>query len=86
MLRCVRTTIRLPDDLYRQVRVGAAAGGETLTSFIENALRAALARQHESPPSEPYRVEPFRGDGVQPGVDLDDNAALLEVMDAGARP
>lgn len=86
MLWCVRTTIRLPDELYRQVRVRAATEGVTLTSFIEDALRDAFARHQQSAAVEPYRVKPFEGNGLQPGVDLDDNAALLGLMESDDRP
>ena len=82
----MRTTIRLPDDLYTRVRVTAAQEGETVTSFLEEALRAALARHEQPPPRLRYQVAPFHGDGVQPGVDLDDNAALVDLMDVDARP
>jgi hypothetical protein len=84
MLKHMRTTIRLPDDLYRQVRLTAASEGATVTSFIEDALRAALTRREQAPPTEPYQVQPFGGHGPQPGVDLDDNAALIDLMDADA--
>jgi hypothetical protein len=80
----MRTTIRLPDDLYRRVRMTAASEGATVTAFIEDALRGALARREQTPPAEPYHVQPFGGHGPQPGVDLDDNAALIELMDADA--
>lgn len=85
MLGHMRTTIRLPDDLYRRVRVRAAGDGRTVTSFIEEALRAALARHEEQPEHAPYRVTPIEGRGLHPGVDLDDTAALLDLMDADAR-
>lgn len=85
MLRCMRTTIRLPDDLYIEVRVSAATAGTTVTSFIEDALRAALARRGSAHTPSPYRVDPFHGDGTRPGIDLDDNSALLAVMDGDAR-
>lgn len=48
-------------------------------------MRAALACHEATPTRTPYRVEPFEGRGLQPGVDLDDNAALLDLMDADAR-
>ncbi len=82
----MRTTIRLPDDLYKRVRATAATEGRTVTSFIDEALRAALARRQQPRPGTPYRVTPFHGNGLQPGVDLDDNAALLALMDDDARP
>lgn len=82
----MRTTIRLPDELYKQVRITAISTNRTVTAFITEALRDALAHQRqEPPPPQPYRVKPFAGDGLQPGVDLDDNAALLDLMQADAR-
>ena len=76
----MRTTIRIDDDLLDRAKRAALDRGTTLTSFIEDALRRALAphpvqsRQHVSLPT-------FRGDGLQPGVDLDDTASLLDLMD-----
>ncbi len=86
MLLHMRTTILLPDDLYRDVRASAAGQGRTVTSFVEEALRAALRRLDEAPPREPYVVRPFDGGELMPGVDLDNNAALLDLMDADDRP
>lgn len=63
----------------------ATIEGETVTAFITDALRAALTRYEEAPLREPYQVTPFQGGGLQLGVDLDDNAALLDLMDADAR-
>jgi predicted transcriptional regulator len=78
----MRTTIRLPDDLYQQVRAEALAAGSTTTSFIEEALRAALLRRGRvRPDADRYEVEPFAGTGVLPGVDVSNSAALLELMD-----
>lgn len=81
MLKHMRTTIRLPDDLYSEVRLRAASEGATVTSFIEEALRAALRIRDEHEESAPFRIAPFYGEGLQPGVDLDDNSALLDLMD-----
>ena len=81
----MRTTVRLPDDLYRRVRVTAAEEGQTVTSFMERALREALDRRHDEPDRPVYRVEPFHGHGLSPGVDLDDNAALEDLMAPDAR-
>ncbi|SDV00231.1 CopG-like RHH_1 or ribbon-helix-helix domain-containing protein, RHH_5 [Microlunatus sagamiharensis] len=82
MLMCVRTTVNLPDELYGEVRRRAADEGRTVTSFLEQALRDALAR-HEAGDKPPFVVRPFRGDGVMPGVDLTSNAALLELEEEG---
>lgn len=81
----MRTTIRLPDELLARAKQQAAAGGITLNELIVDAVRAALTAR-PSRVSEPPRAWPtFRGEGVQPGVDLDCNAALEDLMDVDGR-
>lgn len=75
----MRTTIRLDDALLRRAKAAAAMSGRSLNDLIADALRASLA-------SRPARARVaelpvFSGNGLQPGVDLDDNAALLDLMD-----
>jgi Arc/MetJ family transcription regulator len=81
MLECMRTTIRLPDELYADIRRRSLDEGTTVTSFIEEALRAAIARGDRSS-RERYTVVPFQGSGTQPGVDLTDSESLLELMES----
>lgn len=76
--------MRLPDELYTEVRITAASTGTTVTAFLEQALREALARRGAGP-REPFRLRPFTGDGLLPGVDVDDSASLLTLMDADDR-
>ena len=76
----VRTTIRLDDDLLARAKRAAVDRGTTLTAVIEDALRRALAPTPAAP-REVVTLPTFKGDGLQPGVDLDDSAALLDVMD-----
>jgi plasmid stability protein len=80
----MRTTIRLDDALLRRAKAQAAASGRSLNDFISDAVRTALAAR----PIRPASVElpSFRGRGVQAGVDLDDNAALLDRMEELYRP
>jgi hypothetical protein len=77
----MRTTINLPDPLIVQARRRASETGRTLTAFIADAVRESLARRRESTNQPPVRLTTFRGLGLQPGVDLDDSAALLDLMD-----
>ncbi|MFS0705174.1 ribbon-helix-helix protein, CopG family [Cellulomonas sp. 179-A 9B4 NHS] len=79
----MRTTLNIPDDLYREVRTTAAATGRTVTSVVEEALRAALARYREEQAGTrvAYVVAPSGTGGLLPGVDLDDSAALLDAME-----
>jgi predicted transcriptional regulator len=76
----MRTTIRLDDDLLRRAKRAAAERGTTLTAVIEDALRRALAPATGQPRSR-VELPTFRGDGLQAGVDLDDTASLLDLMD-----
>jgi hypothetical protein len=78
----MRTTVRLDDALLAEAKAYAVRHGRTLTSVLEEALRRTLTEQRE--PVESRRVElPVSGQrgGLQPGVDLDDSAALLDLMD-----
>lgn len=81
MLWCMRTTVRLDEHLLAEAKQRAARTGRTLTAVIEDALRQALTDAKRSKKSAPARFPTFRGDGLQPGVDLDDTAALLALMD-----
>lgn len=86
MLLCVRTTIRLDDQLLSEAKQLAVRTGRTLTAVIEDALREALARRDEHGKRAPLRLKTFRGNGLQPGVDLDDSASLLELMESAPDP
>ena len=76
----MRTTIRLDDDLLGRAKRVAVERGITLTAVIEDALRRALSPD-VARTRTPFSLPTFRGDGLQPGVDLDDTASLLDVMD-----
>jgi K+-transporting ATPase c subunit len=82
----MRTTIRLDDDLLVEVKQIAARSDKTLTSVIEDALREMLARQRETTERTPVKLTTVSGGGLQPGVDLDDSAALLSLMEEFSDP
>lgn len=81
MIRCMRTTVRLRDELLERAKRRAAEQGRTLTSLIEEGLTLVLAepvgtkrRRVRLPVSE-------ASGGVLPGVDLNRAAALADLMD-----
>ena len=78
----MRTTIRLPDYLLQEAKAYAVESGTTLTAVIEDALRESFARQKaRRPMRSPVKLTTVAGQGVQPGVDLDDSAGLLQLME-----
>jgi hypothetical protein len=81
MLLWMRTTVRLSEQLLAEVKQHAARTGRTLTAVIEDALRLALAEGQRSKAVGEAKLPTFRGDGLQPGADLDDTAALTDLMD-----
>jgi hypothetical protein len=77
----MRTTITLPDPLLAEARRRAAETGRSLTTFIADAVRESLARRRTVKALPPVELTTFRGSGLQPGVDLDDSAALQDLID-----
>lgn len=76
----MRTTIRLDDQLLTEAKSLAAETGRTLTGVIEDALREASARRRAGVRRQKVTLKTFNGGGLRPGVDLDDSAALLDLM------
>ncbi len=73
--------MRLDDDLLRAVKRYAAERQLTLTAVLEQALREMLVLRQKLERRQPVRLPTFKGRGLQPGVDLDDSAALLALME-----
>lgn len=78
----MRTTVRLDPHLLAEAKKRAAASDTTLTALLEQALRELLARRELAPKVRPLRLKTFKGNGLREGVDLDDSAALLDLMDS----
>jgi hypothetical protein len=80
MLSCMkRTTLALDDALFRALKARAAREGIPLGQLVNDLLHQAQSL----PPAR--RKKPrwitFKGDGLLPGVDLDDRRALYDRMD-----
>jgi hypothetical protein len=78
----MRTTVRLDERLLADAKKRAAETGRTLTALLEDALRENLARRPSRAGRKPVRLKTVKGDGIRPGVDLDDTAALLDLMES----
>ena len=75
----MRTTIDVDDALLKAVKIRAAKEHRTLKVTFEQALREYLASPCDAT-TDALAIPTFRGNGVQPGVDLTDNAALQSIM------
>jgi hypothetical protein len=75
-----RTIITLDENLHRRAKAFAARQGTTLAALVEEALRFRLAR-----PAPARRaavpLPTFKGDGLQPGVTLDDMGTVYDRLD-----
>jgi hypothetical protein len=81
MLKHMRTTINLPDDLILQAKKAALDADTTLTEVIANALREALQKGRRKAPRRKIKLTTYGEGGTFPGVDVDDTSALLDLMD-----
>jgi hypothetical protein len=77
----MRTTVRIDGQVLAEAKRLAAETGHTLTAVIEESLKETLARRKKSKGSGPVKLTLYGGEGVFPGVDLDDTASLLDSME-----
>ncbi len=77
----MRTTVNIDEQLLIEVKTVAAQSGRTLTSVIDDALRQSLVRRDRVASTARPQLPRISGGGLQPGVDLDGNSALLELME-----
>jgi hypothetical protein len=82
----MRTTVRLQDELLREVRCLAAEEQKTLTAVIEQALREHLARRRQQRDRPRVSLPTYPGWGLRPGIDLDNTAAVLDLLDEADDP
>lgn len=76
----MRTTITIDEQLLASVKQRAAETGRTLSQTIEDALRESLfGRPHRS--TSGVELLTWSGGKPLPGVNLDDNASLLDLME-----
>jgi len=76
-----RTTVRLDDQLLREAKKAAAEAGQSLTRLIEEALQQTLILRSTRGRRRRVRLPTYGREGVLPGVDLDNSAALLDLME-----
>ena len=79
MLSCMRTTIEISDELFRQLKRKAADEGVTIRHVVESALRVYLGKPTRRKGYElKWKTERGR---ILPGVRLDDRDTVFDLMD-----
>ena len=88
----MKTTLQLPDDLYREIKATAALSGRSITSIVEESLRRFLA---DAPPAGELPQLPvsrsrggFTEEFLATGIDFNDTSEVLAWLDEveGRRP
>lgn len=76
----MRTTLAIDDRLLESAKARAAASGQTLGAYVEEALRMRLtaAATSRTIPELPVFE---RGTGPAPGVDVSSNRGLFDALD-----
>ena len=79
----MRTTVSIEDSLLQKAKKIAHERRSSLRTVIENALRAAFAKERKRTQSgAPRPLKTFKGRGLQPGIDLSSSAAFLDAMES----
>jgi hypothetical protein len=82
MLMYMRTMVTLDDELHRKAKTYAARHATTLKALIEEALRMRLLQKPDSARRRRVSLPSFCGDGLQPGISLDDMSTVYDRMDS----
>lgn len=77
----MRTTISIEDDVLARAKAKALERKCSLGDLVNEALLLSLSTDSRVRDASPYRLTTVKGNGVNPGVELNDNAALLDCME-----
>lgn len=80
----MRTTLTLDEDVAAKLREEMAKSGTTFKETVNVVLRRGLEAPTEKELARPFRIE-ARSMGLRPGLQLDDVAGLLDLLDGAAR-
>lgn len=75
----MRTTIDIPDETYKNVRVLAAEQGSTFRQLVLEALNLLMLQKQTSPPSKRLQLPLIRS--AEPGTLKIDNEKIYEIID-----
>ena len=84
IMRIMRTTLTLDDDVEGQLRREMKRTGKSLKEAVNDAVREGLAHRSRSSRIEPFVIEPRRL-GRRLGLDYSNVSKLLEVAEGPDR-
>jgi hypothetical protein len=79
-MTATRTTITLDRELLAEAKIEAARSGRTVSEWIAESMRDRLARRTGAVKRQPVQLPTWPG-GPNPGIDLDNNAAVRDLLD-----
>ena len=77
----MRTTVSIDDALLAEAKRMALERHCSLGQVLSEALRQFVMNRKARKPSGRTKLTTFKGRGVQPGVDLDSNTSLADLME-----
>ena len=77
----MRTTISIQEDVLARAKAKALERKCTLGDLVNEALLLSLSTESRIRAKSPLRLTTVKGNGSAPGVELNDNAALLDWME-----
>jgi hypothetical protein len=75
----MRTTIDIPDETYKNVKVLAAEQGSSFRQLVLDALDLLMLHRQSSPPAKRLRLPLIRS--TEPGTLNIDNEKIYEIID-----
>jgi hypothetical protein len=79
----MRALLEIDETVLAAAEQEAARRGQSLSMLVELVLSAFVAPARPAELAGQRATLPtFRGEGLRPGVNLDDSAALLELMES----
>lgn len=75
----MRVTIDIDDQLLLCAKKKAAEQNCSLKNIVEDALRELFS--HPPASDHEIKLETFPGDGLKPGIDLENSRRLNDIMD-----
>jgi Arc/MetJ family transcription regulator len=82
----MRTTVDIDEHLLTEAKAAAARTHRSLGAVVDDALRALFSDRGDATSArQRVKLPTDGGSGLRPGVDLEDKAALSDILDEDGR-